>query len=132
MDYLKNYKVEYPDPRAVRDLKAKFGMIYFGSCDSGPRMLRLMVFKNCAAYSGYRGTDEDRKLLYVLVPSENIDAVWPDGVGNCARVRYGMAHDVLCPPATPLVSIQLKDGTGLLFCLDPSGKLLREGNSFGV
>ena len=127
MLYLKDAVINCDDFRPVEEVRRLFGQLYYGNdaVRTDPT-LHLRVFKNNPAYSG---VDANYKPLYVLIPSGVVGAVWPDEVIDCVRARFGRGGQ---NSDIPLMSVQLKDGTGLLFCLISDGGLLREEDSFGV
>lgn len=129
MLYLDKATITCDDQRTVTELKERFGRLYYGNSSptSNTHTLHLRVFKNNIVYGGVNG---EGKPLFVLVPSEDINAVWPDQIKDCGFVRFGTSGDG--KKVTPLLSIQLRDGVGLLFCLTPGGIKLQEENSFGV
>jgi hypothetical protein len=139
MFYLKNVEIK-GNRRYVERVRKLFGDLYFGNIFAPyPDTLSLKAFRNNPGYSGVypkMWPHETRtKKLFVLVPPIGVEvtAVWCDSVKNVSRVRYGKTSPYGRPgPGTRVVSIQLRDGTGLLFCLDHSINGIAECDSFGV
>lgn len=129
MDYLERMQVR-GDPEHAKRVKEIFGKLYLGGTDENLTLTITRVFPNT-----YRtASPGENDLLYIAVPEETIDKVWPEPLKDYDVVKYGSATvsvrsvgDILIP------AIALHKGTvGLYLCLVPEGVLIKSANALGI
>ena len=122
-------------PEYAKIVKKKFGhvLIEFGGERAFKRQekhkFKLQRLPN------YYTDSKGKKPLFVLIPDEKIQCIWPEIEGvDLKEIKYGTANGFkmgIPSEKIPGFVIQLKEGTGLYICLVPTSCVLMFG-SLGI